>query len=135
MTRDNRPVDWTKKVCVFPSEPRKNKQFLLVIRLVVLRLTAFFKRLCCVRLFLARGSPEVSKTSLEVPRTSPELPPSLARGQPLSLGSLTPSDDSQKVPLMYSLVVAIVLNTMISSVTTLLWRLTADKPAGQRCRT
>ena len=38
----------------------------------------------------------------EVPRKFPKLPrkfPKLPRGQPLSLGSLTPSPDSQKLPL------------------------------------
>ena len=41
--------------------------------------------------------PDFSRSSLDFPGSSPDLP----RGQPLSLGSLTPSDDSQKVPLTY----------------------------------
>ena len=39
-----------------------------------------------------RGSPEVRR----LPRKFPELP----GGQPLSLGSLTPSPDSPKLPLI-----------------------------------
>ena len=52
----------------------------------------------CGTLQQSRGSPEVSQTSPEVPRASPEV----SRTSPevsLSLGSLTPSPDSQKLSL------------------------------------
>ena len=52
----------------------------------------------CGTLQQSRGSPEVSQTSPEVPRTSPEVS-STSRRSALSLGSLTPSPDSQKLSL------------------------------------
>ena len=49
----------------------------------------------------SRGSPEVSLTYPDVPQTSPEVPGLPRGGQPLSLGSLTPSPDSQELSLIY----------------------------------
>ena len=49
----------------------------------------------------SRGSPEVSQTSPEVPRTSPGSFPDFPGGQPLSLGNLTPSPDSQRLSLNF----------------------------------
>ena len=46
----------------------------------------------------SRGSPEISQTSPEVSQTSPEVP-GLPRRSALSLGSLTPSPDSQRLSL------------------------------------
>ena len=62
---------------------------------------------------LSRGAPHFPATSLtealraidRFPESFPDFPgssPDLPRAQPLSLGSLTPSDDSQKVPLTSS---------------------------------
>ena len=52
----------------------------------------------CGTLQQSRGSPEVSQTSPEVPRTSPEVSRT-SRRSALSLASLTPSPDSQKLDL------------------------------------
>ena len=50
----------------------------------------------------SRGSPEVSRTSLEVFRRLPRKFPDFPGFEPLSLGSLTPSPDSQKLSLSYN---------------------------------
>ena len=53
----------------------------------------------CGTLQQSRGSPEVSQTSPEVPPDFPGSFPDFPGGQPLSLGSLTPCPDSQKLSL------------------------------------
>ena len=64
------------------------------------RLPQKFPKLPRVELNSIKGFPEVSQTSRKFPGL-PRKFPGLPGGQPLSLGSLTPSPDSQKLSLNF----------------------------------